>query len=248
MFKHGAPQSRLIDASGSLIGAHALTGPNRRAGSPAVAANRRTGRFLVVWGEWERLLGTSLDPRRGPARPARIATGPPPRSHRGEEYDHFGEPAIAFDDARGEFGLAWTSIDELAEAILFQRLTGDGKRALGPTLAASEPSVSDQFQTDPAIAYGSGDRTFTVVWEDFEMSSSAPLCSEQRIHARRFRSGGKRVGRDPETLAYATGSGHGQCGPWPTSPTVAPGPFATGFLALWAHSPEVVGTTRWPRT
>ena len=242
--KRGAPQSRLIDAHGSLIGAHALTGPNLLAGSPAVAANRRSGRYLVAWGEEERLAAATVDPRRGPSRPHRVALRPPPRSHRGEESDDVTEPALAFDSERGELGLAWSSSDTLAQVILFQRLSGDGRRALGSPLAVSEPSSSDQFQTDPAIAFGSGDATFTIAWEDFEMSTSAPLCSEQRVHVRRVRSGGRRVGREPETLSAGSGSGFGQCGPWPTRPTVAPGPFGRGFAALWALSPEIHGTVR----
>lgn len=249
--KRAAVQVRIVDAAGSLIGAFALSKPNDRAGAPAVAANRASGGFVVAWGEGARLFTARVDPRRGAAGPFAVALRPPPPAYRAPSSGAIEDPAMAFDSDRREFGVAWSSgDDDRVSAILFQRLGGDGRRALGAPLGASEPPRPDRYRTGPAVAFAGGDETFTVLWEDFDPSASASLCSAQVIQARRVRSGGKLAGRGPETLSHyddpsaPIDAGGSECPSSPNSPAVTAGAFGRGFAALWSRWPYVLTTTR----
>lgn len=244
--KRAAVQARVVDATGSPIGAHALSLPNERAGAPAVAANSAGGGFVVAWGEGARLFTARVDPRRGAAGPFRVARRRPAPAYRGDE-GNVDDPAMAFDSERGEFGVAWTTDDGSVSAILLQRLSGDGRRALGAPVGASAPPGPGRYRTSPALAYGTGDATFTVVWEDVGGSSSGSACSDQVIRSRRIASGGEPLGGEPEALS-APADPHepsgDQCPPSPSSPAVATGPSGRGFAALWARWPYVLATAR----
>lgn len=246
-------EARLVSRDGTPVGDVLRLAGNRPVPSdPAVAANTTSGRFLVAWGGGRDLLGRSVSAARGGvSRRFEVAIGPVPD---GFERSDVEEPVLAFDSGRRRFGIAWSVDDLEATGLLVGRLTGDGRRAIGRILAAEGPYDGDgeHLHLDPSIAYSPVDKTFTVAWENFEMSTSAPLCSQQFILERRMRSGGGLVGRDRRELSEdgdpsGPGSftaGGDNCKPFPNDVVLAPRQDEPGFLALWSRFPYVLGRLR----
>jgi len=131
-------------------------------GSPAVAADPGSGRFLVIWTD-DRSKSSGLDiygrmvAGDGAAMSPDIAVA---EADRGQAF-----PAVAFDPTEDRFLAVWTDWRdaETVESDIYGRFVQADGRPAGAAFPIAQERVSQKF---PAIAFDPAGRRYLVVWID----------------------------------------------------------------------------------
>lgn len=242
-------EAHLVDWQGNTLGGKMhLAGPSRYAPSDPAAVARPDGRgFLVAWGggSSSATLATRISDGGAASRPFRLPL------RRG------GELALSLSlaaDYRNRVAVAWesyTNRDSDGTGVSAQLVSADGRRARSRALLVSRREPFEVWNSRPRITHGGSDDTFTVAWESFEPSTSAPLCGGGGLHFRRIghdwrprTARAKRLSQPTDPAGPRRPCGGGDKSEDPTRPWVEGGSDLKGFVALWQSGPYVLSSRR----
>jgi uncharacterized repeat protein (TIGR01451 family) len=216
VYSRGGIFGQRVAADGTLLGAEISIFTGTSQTSPAIAYNRPSNQYLVVWGQpVGGVQGRIIDAAGLPVTEVFVLSS---------TLSGAGNPAVVFNAATNQYFVVWDALSATGADVFGRLVNADG--ALGASFFAL--TTANEIQAFPAVALNSVTNQYLVVWSD---NRNIGVTSGD-IFGQLVNPDGTLVGENFGISPFGFNEG---------APSVAYAPAADRFLVVWAGQPSGVG-------